>query len=1191
MWTPRRIGVLLITFVALAGTYAVYARALGWLDGLPLLPSAKLPKKDGKSVPPPQRSNDVSPTELRIIEAFGPSAAELSSAYPTKLEFRNGDSSIVLAAGPFPLEPGAKTIELVPFSLAVFGKAKPEHLRKPGEAIEINTFHADKAILEFDRPITTAQDLSKSKLVRLQMLSEPEEALPDPRKGKVHITNNQQSSDPNQMLVIRTPGPVFYRDSKTLAITDSGPDVWTDAAVEVVDRNNLPRIFGHPSPLTASEPRGSDFRESAVVAEILAARRLPPPTLTGLGLRLFFEQEKTGEQAAAKKDSKPNLGGVRRVELGEKVLINLWVDADTSIASQPGDTKSSSPLSSPSPPIAVSAVIGGLFDGRQAAKLNDKALLQIETLGPFVYDAATNIARFDVIAQANPDVPNDVQVSRVLARGGQQNLFSQVLEIEFANPPSGPSATIVPTSTFTGPPRPPAASANAGPTFKRLHAWTSTPGRFVTLTMSSTDAAAQPRPTPGGLAPSVNEQDQLVAFGNDLVYDQPSDCSTLQGAPLYVLRDRNVLTAGDAKQKRIGTLVLQPGPDKKPTTTVHGPGRIELYDAAAKANTLHATWQTSLTHTKEANKNREVDLLIFTDDASFVDTQADYRLKGNVLKLWLEGAQPPGATKPASGSQPLPQRLQALGDVVAISRDLEIENADQLNVIFQDAPPAAAQPPAVLTVPGVPGNPLAPMSPASPAPGTLPEKPKPPLKMTARLIDAFVVRTPQVPGTPAARGNPPKPGEGGALRYEFKNVRCEDRVIVHQDPAEADKPRGLDIIAQTLDVKQSRQGNEMMVTGPEDKPGEVHYEGMSILGPKVFIDQIHNRARVEGRGVLQMPSSSDLSGNQLSTAEDVKIFWRDSMDFTGATKNAEFRGKVSAMQGESWVTCHLMLVGFDRPIYFNQEQRSAQSVRPGPKETAKIESIRCQPAPADGADDPRRAGRVWFNEVRRDPLTKTIVKSQLVEAEDLTLDSQTKLKEPQNKVKASGHGLVRLWQPGQKDYAPASSTNAATSTPAKTEQEMKLTIVKYAGRMVVEDKKVTQTATFHDQIEVVHLATDDPNIPVELHRLPFGAMILKCTDTLTATTYRPVVGQPTQSMVAQGNAYIRTDEYEGWGEEIEYDGRLIILKGGKNAPARITSRFKNTENSGREIKLDRLTNRYELVDGVSGQIATPTPKK
>src|SRR5205085_2130375 len=64
--------------------------------------------------------------------------------------------------------------------------------------------------------------------------------------------------------------------------------------------------------------------------------------------------------------------------------------------------------------------------------------------------------------------------------------------------------------------------------------------------------------------------------------------------------------------------------------------------------------------------------------------------KGRVLKLWIESAkrdpnkpQPKGAAAP----QPLPQRLQAVGEVTAHSADFDIEFAEILNVMFRDGEP------------------------------------------------------------------------------------------------------------------------------------------------------------------------------------------------------------------------------------------------------------------------------------------------------------------------------------------------------------------------------------------------------------------------------------------------------------------------------------------------------------------------
>ena len=378
-----------------------------------------------------------------------------------------------------------------------------------------------------------------------------------------------------------------------------------------------------------------------------------------------------------------------------------------------------------------------------------------------------------------------------------------------------------------------------------------------------------------------------------------------------------------------------------------------------------------------------------------------------------------------------------------------MEDADQLNVFFADAPPPTAEeakpsaPPTPESGGGSPSNPapaVAPTPDAPPAktPSTAPAKPKPPMKLKSRLIDLFVRASPcPVPKTEPAvktKGSPKADGkaaEGNAIRYELKTARCEDRVVVHQDPSEPDKPRGVDILGQTLNLKHSPLGSEMTVTGTDDKPAQVHYESTSIVGPKVFIDQLHNRASVEGRGMLQMPTNSDLNGTELKQPQDVTVHWRDGMTFAGALKKAEFLGKVSALQGESWVTCHFMAVGFDRPVYFNQLKKPDDAPTSGKdgKDGPKIQSVRCYPHRA----------MPWTTRGRRKSLTTkwsatrrtgAVIKTQRVLARELRLDAQEKNREQHNNVIADGPGETRLWQPGQKDWAaPANDPNAAKPLP------------------------------------------------------------------------------------------------------------------------------------------------------------------
>ena len=91
--TPRRILLLVAGLAAFGVAFAAYARLFGWLDGLPLLPQRLLRPADGTFRPP---ARVTSPTIELLKAAFGDNSLETDSGnYPTQLEFRNGESSVV----------------------------------------------------------------------------------------------------------------------------------------------------------------------------------------------------------------------------------------------------------------------------------------------------------------------------------------------------------------------------------------------------------------------------------------------------------------------------------------------------------------------------------------------------------------------------------------------------------------------------------------------------------------------------------------------------------------------------------------------------------------------------------------------------------------------------------------------------------------------------------------------------------------------------------------------------------------------------------------------------------------------------------------------------------------------------------------------------------------------------------------
>ena len=1188
--TPRRILLLVGGMVACGVAYVLYARLFGSVDGLPQLPARMLAVGEGKLRPP---ERPTSPTIELLKLGFGDNAPETESAhYPTQLEFRQANSSIVIAAGSTPSKPDSERIPLSPFSAAVIRKERPAHLRQPGEAREISTIHADKAVLVFDRKIKTTADMfgGDAKLVRVEFVSEPEHTIDDPlhRRGRVHITNNQKSADPNKKLVLKTVGPVFYHDHK--AEPDSpaslGPDLWTDAPVEIVDLGNIPQRSA--SGEKTAQATGEQLRSPAAVAEVLSGRRLPPPTLTAVGLRVYLDNDKPAAKKQARDDNSA-FGNVRRVELLEKVLMHRWVEAGQGFVGPDGKA---SAAGEPAP--AAVAVGGGLLPGVHAARGLAMELLQIETRGPFFYDAPKNLARFDVLPLADPNLPNDVQVWKVPPGTGTQRLFSQVLELEFSGPPTAGAAA---------PPRTAAPAPGGAGRVKRLHAWTYTPGRVLTVS---------------------SEKDELQAYGQDLVHDQTTDRTELTGAPLHAVQKRNVLNAGGPKEPAV--LVMEPAPEGKPAAgappagrriqaTVRGFGKVEMFDAAAGASTVTASWRTSMVQSKESVNDQELDLFTLTDDAKFEDVKADYWLKGNVLKLWLRPPpQPAGA--PAEGAAPVaargqPHRLQAIGNVTGHSADLDIEQSDQLNTMFSEGRPQAA----VAVVPPVgpkaatapkqpaaarPAGPVPPVAVGNPPEPKPAEKPKPPTKLRARTIDTWVVRRP-APAAPQAAGAPPNERTEGGMKYELEKALCDGMVSVHQDPADATKPQGTDIIGSRMIIEGSPDGNILTVFGWEDRPGELHNDGTHLIGPKVVVDQLHNVVTVEGRGSLAMPTSSDLSGAALRQAEVVVVHFKDGMKFEGTLKYADFFGKVNASQGGSWVACHTLRVNFDRPVYLSQTNTPGSPARPAPKgpnapaeEKAKIDTVYCYPAPADSADTPRDK-QVWYTQLDRDPDTGKVIRRQQLVAHELTLKAQVRDPaggEPYKEVIADGPGEVRTWQVGAKDDLdpPAPRQPVAAKTPAAAESEMKLTEVKFTGRMTGQDKgKTFQSATFLESVQVIQVATDNPDLVLDRHRLPPRAVHLTCDDQLVVWTHRRGNEPAVQHMVASGNAYIQNETYDGSGETITLEGKLVTLRGAERLPARIKKRFGGDSQAGKLIVFDRATNYYEVKESIDGTLTPPAP--
>ncbi len=1145
MWTPRRILLLVIGLFAFGAAYTGYAQLFGAIDGLPNLPPKYL---EAVNAPLPPIVFAESPTIRRLKDAFGENCAEIESNYPTRLELR--DQGIVFAAGrPDPIDTPSRFVRLAPFSMAQFGKPQP------GQVTEVTTLHGDEAIVELDRPIGNEREMltGKAKIVGMELRAVPSPiARTDPRNGRVLIVNNQQSNDPNDYFVFKTPGPLTYRtqDHPHLVANPTAPHVETAAVVEVVNRGNQPRPIrgvGLPSvPLTAD-----DVLNGNVLADMALGRHTPPPTITAEGMRIYLKPRDAKPPKPGEKGT--GFSGIREMVLIENVEFNLWSDGKTNLFVEPNaKPQTTSATVTADPPVGLAALGGGLVDGGTAAKrVAEKSLVRIRTLGAFHYDWTTNTARFAVATNANPLLPNNVETTRLSPLGGRDHLICQLLEIEFNGPIS----------------RTPNAAADKGkaPTsqFKNLRA-----------TGPSVYLAA--------------ESEGLQAFGTALIHEtDPAkrlSRSTLRGSPLVAVRQGNRLVTGTAATKTApattGQLVLEtvePPPNTKlPKATrveVLGPGKVDLFDEATKTNTLTASWVHSLNQTKDKVGDKECDLLVFVGDGRFTDPKTGFDLKADTLKLWLESSQSAtkGGTAAASMEAAKPARVQGVGHVEGVSDGTLIKNTDLFNAFFKDVPKPIAQPPTTSAKPAVAAATIPPPAVGQPSPFVepvvvvTPEVPKKkPLELSARQIDVTIARSPL-----PLKGNE-KPGEKPGVKYEIDTARCEGRVVAFQPAAEPHKPTALHILGDALTIDHLAAGHAMHVVGTVEKVAYVQFEDTTITGPDVDINQPNNVVTVKGRGQLRMPSSTDLAGTPLGEKSEMLVDWQHGMTFKGELRTAEFVGQVQAVQlpperkanssakvainagpwQRSYVICHRLTVVFDRPVYFNQlkqSQNAPAAAREGEKkDEAKVERVLCEPQPEDDEDrgkaPARPANYVYFADETIDRKTGKHVKAQRITAKFLDVQVQ----ETRTLIHATGPGETRTLQLGSKDaqQQPGVTPAAAPAANAKAEQEMKLTVVRFAERLQIEDKKqIFQKAVFTSNVRTFHIPTDVLDLDVPEHTAPPRSMVLKCTDTMTATAYQNKQGvEERRTLEAVGDARVRTDDYDGVGHVVKYDGNLVILE-------------------------------------------------
>jgi lipopolysaccharide export system protein LptA len=938
--------------------------------------------------------------------------------------------------------------------------------------------------------------------------------------GDIEIVNNRRTPERDDDLSVFIPGgPLYYNEAQH--------KIWTNGSIHLIDHQ--------------SKPKPHDIRGKGMEMDLLVEAQAPPP----------------GPPGPPRKPKGDSISGVKRIVLQSGVVMNLYTGGN---AGFPNPTRGTQPTPAARPPAAKPALAAGAPPPQPPAK----AHVYISTPGQFQYEFFKDhdLATFDA-ARGDGGKPGDVPQFVTVVRsqedlGTADKLICQHLVLQMRHKdskPAGPGAKAAPP--------PPAADETA-------------------LEIETAHAT-------GSEVIVASDAEKLSAQGNDFFYDALQGRAVLKGAP-----EMTAERAGSTLHAReLQIIEVKPPPGAGPNAKGYqevvalGPGTIDLADSGPERKpapgqperdpdrkTTHAYWKDKLTSTRDG----PLDVLTLTGAARFVDDEHEQTLQAEVLKVWLtpaekkdEKARPGG--EPKAQPSPRPQHVEALGNVLAHSRELHVHDSSRLVVWFRDVPPAvgAVIPPSrgtpTLVTGSVPPAPAAPptveavippaaasrpgpTAPATPGAPAKPAEPDRPIDLSARSVEAWVLRQ----------------GERSTLEKLF----TEGDVHVKQAPAKPED-RGVEITGKTLQMTYNPAGNYLVVT-EEEKLAHLRMDKILIMGPEVNIDQATNKSWVHGSGGMELESTTDFQGGALDHAVPLTVLWNKEMLFKGTEGEfVQFCGDVNAYQENARLTCQSMQVFFDRPVSLKEGYRSDQP--------ARVKRLSCD-----------RGVRVEDTTRQKD----RVVKYQLIVCQELHMDAlepegppRPDGKGPGNKVHCTGPGSARVFQAGAVD--PLAPPPAPGRPPAKPPQEeMKLTHINFKDRMQANSK--TNTAKFWGDVRVLSLPSDNPEMEIDLDRIvgtqqpPKGAMYLRC-DWLEVFD-QPANGRPNQQLMAHERVYVLAEEFSARCDHLYYDQAKdqVILDGERNGATlwKITTPgAKPQELKGKKIIYNRTTGDAQVAGGDS----------
>jgi hypothetical protein len=973
--------------------------------------------------------------------------------------------------------------------------------------------------------------------------------------GHIQVVNNRRRAERDEDLRVNI-------DTGTLYYEEDRQRIWTEGLVKLEDFKGKPR----------------------------------PHLVKGKGMEMLLLAESAPQRPGGpRKNDRSTITGVKWITLGSNVDMKLYIDGQSSLM-----VSAPPPTSAKPSPAAAEKDKGA----KPAPAPAQKSELHITTPGHFRFDLLKDydVAQFDVLpagpspAPAAPALqPRHVEVKRTnLETKVTDHLVCRHLTLKLVRHDGGKEpGKAKPPAAANGKAPPPEARGEAVE-IQELHAVG--PDKGVVL---------------------VSNADHLVACGRDFFHDAVKQYTVLKGSPVDVTKEDNIIHARELRIQNVKPAEKpppgRPEPKARQDVTALGPGDI-LFEDKKEGKKLNAYWQDVLTLTKDG----ELDLLVLTGKARFLDQQAEQSLSADTIKVWLEEvekkqATPRGAEQPTDSRRP--RHLEATGHVVTRSRDMNVHDTSRLVVWFKDVPGVDRVPPPpgrdtrvpAATVPGRPA-PAEPIPPSLPRP--LPQGTTGPAGLTSRPG----APRPAVGPAPEAPQNqpPPRPFDLSARSVEAWVLRspeksaldqlwCEGTVHVKQDPATPEE-KGTEVKGDTLRMTAKGEGNyDLVVTGDL---GELLTDKIYIIGPEINIDQATNKAWVIGDGAMKMDSKTNFQGEELAKPVPLTVHWSKSMLFHGEW--AEFHGNIQAVQEKARMACQRLQVYFDRPISLKEGNKDGPS--PQVKHLVCDREVRIEDSTFEGE-----------RLVKYQRLEGPCVQMRALEPEEAggkpappTAPGEKRKASGGNVVNASGPGNIRIWEPnnGEDPLGPAQGQDGKRRTSAKPAApavpEMRMTYVAFGGHMNANSK--TNTAQFwwspeRGLVQVLHLPWPRHDAPLDLdailsRELPEKALYIRC-ERLKVLDRPESDGRPNKQMEGHGRVYIQGEDFWARGDAVYYNHlkQQVIIEGGESGNAtlyRVPKRgAEENKVEAKRILYNRATGKTDVMgaSSVSGESAPSGPPK